>query len=71
MLYNITGDSFSISAIYVFKEGESLDVNGGFPEVMPDAPGPGETMLVKSPGNYYLDVRAANCTWQVTIQEMR
>ncbi len=71
LLYNMVGDEFSICSIYVIEEGDSLEASGGFPEVLVDQPGSSETALVKSPGNYYLDVQAANCSWQVTIQEMK
>ena len=71
LLYNVTGDSTLVCGIYIVKEGESLDTQGGFPEVTVSSPGPGETVLVNVPGNYYLDVTAANCTWQVTIQELK
>jgi type II secretory pathway pseudopilin PulG len=71
LLYNVTGDSSLVCLIYIVKEGESLDVQGGFPEVTVSSPGPGETVLVNEPGNYYLDVKAANCSWQVTIQELK
>lgn len=71
LLYNVTGDSFSICSIYIMSEGDSLETSGGFPEVMANEPGFGETALVNSPGNYYLDVTSANCSWQVTVQELK
>ncbi len=71
LLYNVTGDTGFVCGIYVVKEGESLDTQGGFPEVTVSSPGPGETVLVNEPGNYYLDVTSANCNWQVTIQEVK
>lgn len=71
LLYNVVGGDFSVCSIYLIKEGDSLEASGGFPEVFVSQPGSSETALVKSPGNYYLDVQAANCSWQVTIQEMR
>jgi len=71
LLYNVTGGDSVICGIYLMKEGESLEQGGGSPEVTVDNPGPGETALVNEPGNYYLDVKAANCNWQVTIQELK
>ena len=70
LLYNVTGSSV-ICMIYLMKEGESLETEGGFPEVTVSEPGSGETVLVNDPDNYYLDVSAANCNWQVTIQELK
>ena len=70
LLYNIVGDMV-ICSIYIVKEGDSLAKSGGIPEEMITDPKNGETFLVQSPGNYYLDIRAANCTWEVTIQEMK
>ena len=71
LLYNVTGEEYLILGVFLVKEGESLDVQGGFPEVMPEGPGGGETVLVQSPGNYYLDITSTNCSWQVTIQELK
>jgi len=72
MLYNITGDpTYAACSIYIVAEGDSLERSGGIPEIMAATAEGGETVLVQSPGNYYLDINAANCTWEVTIQEMK
>jgi hypothetical protein len=57
--------------IYVIPKGDSLDKDGGFPEVMPDKSGKGSTQLAQDAGDYYLDVQAANARWSVKVQEKR
>ena len=69
--YNVTGGDMVLCAIYVVPKGTSLESEGGFAEVDLDQAGPGDTQLVKDPGEYYLDVSSANCQWTVTIQELR
>ena len=71
LLYNYAPNQYGACVIYVVKEGHSLSEEGGFPEVSPESAGPGETRLAQGPGNYYLDIKSANCSWQVTIQEMK
>lgn len=69
--YTVEGQDMVIAAIYVVEEGTSLQESGGFPEVTATAAGSDETYLQKSAGEYYLDVTAANCSWTVTIEELR
>ena len=69
LLYNVVSYTMPVFAVYVMAEGHSTETEGGIPEVMATDPGPGDTFLVKEPGNYYLEVSAANCNWQVTIQQ--
>jgi hypothetical protein len=69
--YKISGGDMLVAAIYVVEKGKILERDGGFPEVMPDGPGEDTTELAKDEGDYYLDVKAANCRWTVTIQEKR
>jgi len=71
LLYNVVGSEMPGLSVYVVAQGDSLEQSGGFPEVSPDVAGPGETVLVQDEGDYYLDVSSANCTWQVTVQEMK
>jgi hypothetical protein len=71
LTYQIKGGDFATALIYVVEKGSSLERDGGIPEVMPDGPGKDSTELAKDEGDYYLDVKAANCTWTVTIQEKR
>jgi hypothetical protein len=74
MTYRVTdsaGYGSVICAFFVVPEDESLETGGGAPEVTVQQPGPGDTMLVKEPGNYYLDITSANCQWTLTIQELR
>lgn len=58
-------------SVYVVAKGKSLEKSGGFPEISADKTGRDSTRLVKDPGDYYLDVKAANGTWSVTVQEKR
>jgi hypothetical protein len=69
--YNITSSSYPICIVYVVPKGDSLDANGGFDEVWVTTPGADSTVLAQPPGDYYLDVRAANCGWTVVIEEWR
>lgn len=71
LVYTMQGEDMSMLGIYVVAEGTSLQTQGGFPEVMPTAEGSGETRLAKELGSYYIDVTAANCTWSVTVYELR
>jgi len=69
--YNVTGGSMTLCMIYIVKEGESLEKDGGIPEVMADKAISGETMARKSAGQYYLDVKPANGTCTVEVFEER
>jgi hypothetical protein len=69
--YTLNGGDFIMGSIYVMKEGRSLDKDGGIPEVTVTKSGTDSTMLRKDAGEYYLDVKAANTTWTVTIEEER
>ncbi len=71
LTYTIKGSQFVMAGIYVMEKGKSLAKDGGFPEVMADAAGKDTTELAVGEGDYYLDVTAANCTWTVTVQELR
>ena len=68
--WTLDGDEFSTLAVYVVEEGDVLEEVGGFPEVMPDAPGSDVTRLRKSAGEYYLNVSGAG-DWSVVIEEER
>lgn len=70
IVYSLTG-SMSICSVYIVKEGESLDEEGGFPEVMLTEAKSGETMARKSSGKYYLDVKPANGMCAVEVFEER
>lgn len=70
LLYSVTGD-YPIAAIYLMDEGEDLMETGGVPEVLVQDTGSDSTMLVKSPGRYYLEVQSTGCSWEVTIQEYK
>lgn len=65
-------NDFVVVAAYLEKEGTDLAVDGGLPIMVLDKPGAGETALHKTPGKYFLDVRAANIdSWTVTIEEKK
>jgi hypothetical protein len=70
LVYAVDGD-YPVCAIYVMKEGTSLEKNGGSSVVMVTDNANDSTMLIKDAGNYYFDVKAANCNWTVTIQEYK
>ena len=69
--YSVTGGDFGICTVYVLKEGSSLDRDGGFPEVMVDGGQTDETMMRKSGGDYYLDLKVANGNCTVELYELR
>lgn len=69
--YKVTGSSSVIAAFYVMAEGTSFEEVGGIPEVMASDSGEDSTMLAKDAGNYYLEVKAANCDWEVIVEEQQ
>jgi hypothetical protein len=71
LTYKVTGKSMPICTIYIVEKGDSLKESGGFPEAMVTKAGSDSTMLAQGEGDYYLDVTAANCSWTVTIEELR
>lgn len=71
LTYTVKGGQFATAVIYVLEKGTSLEKDGGFPEVTADGGAKDTTELVKDKGDYYLDVKAANATWTVTVQEYR
>jgi hypothetical protein len=74
LTYSFTDDAgmgIIVGAIYVLKEGESLEKSGGIPEAIISKPGKDSTFLAKAAGRYYLEVSAAETHWTVTIRERR
>ena len=71
VIYKNTGGSYSICMIYVVKEGDSLEKSGGFPIASITGDQEDETMMRKSKGQYYLDLKTANGACEVEIQELR
>jgi hypothetical protein len=69
LTYTFTGGETLVGSIYVMKDGTSLEKDGGFPEVTVEKSGTDSTYLTKDAGNYYLDVKAANASWTVKIEE--
>ncbi len=66
--YTVSGNNPAF-VVYVLPDGKSLDKDGGFPEVDVSKQSIDSTFLVLDPGRYYLDVKAANCDWDVSIEE--
>lgn len=58
-------------AVYVMDEGDSLEENGGFPEVTCTEPCNDTTQLAKKAGRYYLEVKSSGGAWTVIIEELR
>lgn len=69
LTYTVEGSNMPVFTVYVMDKGDSLEESGGFPEVMVTEEGGDTTMLAKSPGEYYLEVMAANCSWTVVVEE--
>ena len=69
--YDFEGGNFIVGNIYVVKEGHSIDEEGGIPEVTVTKAGVDSSFLVQQPGNYYLDVKVANTSWNIKIEEER
>lgn len=71
VIYQTTGNQYTLCAVYVMEEGTSIDKDGGFPVVMIDEPKSDETMMRKSSGEYYLDLKVANGSCSIEVQELR
>ncbi len=66
--YAVEGDRHAVFAVFVVPEGKSIERDGGTPEAMLTGPQPGDTTYAHvAAGQYYLDITAANATWQVAI----
>lgn len=57
--------------VYMLKDNETLDEDGGFPEVMIDKATSDETLIRKSKGSYYLDIKPVLGDCLVEIMEER
>ncbi|MHA3722510.1 hypothetical protein ACXR2T_01395, partial [Leucobacter sp. HY1910] len=66
-----SGAGMIVGAIYVLPEGTDLMTDGGIPEVMVSDAGPGETLLRKKAGEYFLRISAANASYTVTVEELK
>ncbi|MFZ6014823.1 MAG: hypothetical protein ACOYUZ_00490 [Patescibacteria group bacterium] len=71
VVYETTGGKYAMCTIYVVDEGTSLDETGGFPVVLVDEDKSDETLMRKSAGDYYLDIRVVNGMCDVEIQEYK
>lgn len=65
------GQSSPNATIYVRAEGADAATDAGAPAVTATQAGSDDARLQRSPGNYYLDVQAANANWSVAIEEYR
>lgn len=63
--------SAGVFGVYVLKSNDSLEKSGGFTEVSCSAACEDQTRLVKTAGEYYLDVKVSRGSWSVTIEELR
>lgn len=69
--FSTEDEDFSMAAVYLMKEGDTLDEDGGIPEIMLDGTDSGETMVYQT-GEVYLDVAAAGYdSWTVTVEEQQ
>ncbi|MFA4942855.1 MAG: hypothetical protein WC564_04430 [Patescibacteria group bacterium] len=71
LIYKSTGGDYSMCMVYVMGEGSTLEKNGGIPTVSITGSKQDETMMRKSSGEYYLDVKSANGNCDIEIQELR
>lgn len=71
LIYKTTGGDYSTCLIYVMDEGKTLDEDGGFPIATVSGSNSDETLLRKKKGNYYLDLKTANGSCSVEVQEYR
>lgn len=71
IVYKTTGGQYAICMIYMMKEGSTLEENGGIPTVSVTGDKTDETMMRKGDGQYYLDIKSANGTCVVDVQELR
>lgn len=71
LIYKSTGGDYSMCMVYVMGEGSTLEQNGGIPTVSITGSKQDETMMRKSAGEYYLDVKTASGNCDIEIQELR
>lgn len=70
--YDFKSDDFGMLAVYVVKEGDDINRQGGFPELMLEGTEKGESNLSHLlKGNYYLQVGSANGNWTVIVEEFK
>jgi len=69
--YTQTGSQYATAYVYIVKQGESLEQQGGFPEISIEGNKTDETRLAKSAGSYYFDVNSVGANWTVSIEEYR
>lgn len=71
--YRFNGDQMSIGTVYLMKSGNTLDKDGGIPDVYAyDNTLSGTVNVRKQTGDYYINVTAANVTgWNVTVEDYK
>lgn len=71
IIYKNTGGETALCIVYVMKEGSTIETDGGIPTVMIDGDQEDETMMRKSKGQYYIDLKTVNGTCEIELQELR
>lgn len=70
LIYTTTGANVNCY-VYMLKDTETLDKDGGIPEVMIDKATSNETLIRKSKGDYYLDIKPILGKCSVEVMEER
>lgn len=70
LIYKTTGANI-MCIIYLLDENSTLDKDGGIPAIMLSEAKEGDTLLRKSAGNYYLDIKNSIGNCDVEIQELK
>ena len=71
IIYKNTGGETALCIVYVMREGSTIETDGGIPTIMIDGDQEDETMMRKSKGQYYVDLKTVNGTCEIEIQELR
>jgi hypothetical protein len=71
LVYNVKASDVFVFAAYIVPKGESLQADGGLPEVTAEEPGRDSTQLAQDAGDYYIEVLSASARWSVKVQEKR
>lgn len=71
LVYKASGGKYLLCYIYIVPKNQSIDLNGGFPEVKIDVTSASEVFIKKNSGDYYLDIKVVNGTCGAELQEIR
>lgn len=70
--WKFVGGELAMGAIYLLAEGTDLQSDGGFPVAMVDADSKADSIVLrKGAGEYFVQVRAVNAKYSVTVEEER